>query len=1109
MLDLAQLIDKYANRRLDFSALLTELAATPIPSQEDKQTLAGQLEEALQSGRLSHHEFEILHIALERNIPSGLDAPTVLAATGSTATAEADRTVVHTSAMDTMANRPDMHAAGSAEHTRMATRGESTHSPDATIVIPSSAAPTHSKEPAPGDLLKGRFILEEILGRGGMGVVFKARDLRKEEAHDRNPYVAVKVLNDSFKTHPQSLIALQREARKAQQLAHPNIVTVYDFDRDGDTVYMTMEYLEGEPLDRIIRRHISNPMERQQAIEIIEGICLGLEHAHKHDTIHSDLKPGNVFVTKSGAVKVFDFGIARAMKRQEGGGEQTIFDAGELGGLTPAYASCEMLDGEEPDFRDDIYALACIAYELLGGRHPFNKIPADEARARKLSPTPIKALKKRQWKSLAKGLAFARADRSPSVAEFLEPFINTRPVRKGYVIAAVVALIALAGLLIAPISQQWREHQASKIIASLKSGSDDKISATLKKLPSLDKPVQDTVLNEGKNTIIAYFEKRAEAEIDTAHNKYNFSAAEAILDKATKYYPDSAQVVSIITRLKNRKNQLLNDYTTRFNEQLQQGRLLPLSNKDDVLDSLSQVAAIDPQHPLLHDPRLPVAYAQQARAAIRARDYNKADKLLAAGLSLSPGETVLVNLQDEVQTAKLDRGSASRPPGATELAVDTSLSPAARRELIANLLKKPFASRDWSRNVLANLTQLEAGNTAEAAWATGQRESLAKLHLAQAQKMRQVQRYAEARSLANYAKHFNPGLKGVDQELKLIAADQTRFEQAAAAQARQASIDGLKQTLLTQAQANDVTKAKGSLAELSKLLPAKDPFVAVEGREAIANAYMRLARDLADRKQIDQAVQLLHAGLDFAPNMASLKKSLADLTAKQSASADPCKVEFAGYGQRLRATCSDTLGGADKGPVMVVIPAGGAFSKPFAIGKYEISIADYNIYCRLSKQCAPIANADPSLPLTGISIQDARRYVTWLAQQTGFNYHIPTDAEWVYAATADGKSASNDYNCRVVIGDSVVKGNSILSVKSGPSNAWGLTNFVGNAQEWVLKGGTSLYARGGSFRDSLSNCEISLTRANDGAPNGFTGFRVARDMGGNDTGKVIGNADGK
>ena len=1102
MSELKTLLEKYANHQLGFTALVELVAAMSTASREEQAAMLIELEDAAASGRLAPQEFETLKGSLEHKAAD--EARTVLSSAPKKLDDESDRTVVRA---DITRHKSDTLLDVDSGSTRLASTAASRPPAPGDGGGESPPSPGAGKEPAPGDLLKGRFVLEEILGRGGMGVVFKARDLRKVEAHDRNPYVAVKVLNDSFKSHPQSLIALQREARKAQQLAHPNIVTVYDFDRDGDTVYMTMEYLEGEPLDRLLRRHLSKPMEQKQAIDIIKGICLGLEHAHKHDTIHSDLKPGNIFVLKDGTVKVFDFGIARAMKRQEGGGEQTVFDAGELGGLTPAYASYEMLDGQEPDVRDDIYALACIAYELLGGRHPFNKIPADEARSRNLTPAPIKSLKSRQWKSLVKGLAFARSDRSPSVEAFLQPFVAA-PVRKGYIVAAVLALLALTALLISPITQQWREHQASEIITTLKSGDDAKIAAVLKTLPSLNKPVQDAVLSGAKDSLIAYFEKRAEAEVDTAHAKYNFAGAETILAQAMRYYPDSAQVVGIVTRLKNRKNQLLNDYTNRFNEQLKQGRLLPSPNKDDVLDLLSQVAAIDPQQPLLHDPRLPIAYAQQARAALRSSNYVKADKLLVAGLSLTPGDTALVNLQDELQSARLEHTSGTGSGTAT-LGINASMSPAARRELITKLLRKPFASRDWSRIVLGNLTRLEASGSADAGWATDQREPLAKLHLAQAQKMRRDQRYTEARTLVNYAKQFKPDLAGVDRELKLIASEQKRFEQASAEKARQASIAGLKQTLLTQAQANDVGKAKSSLTQLTKLLPADDPFLAVKGREAIGDAYLRLARDLTNRKQYNQAMQLVRAGLEVAPNMTSLKKSLEDLRRASAAAADPCKAEFAGYGRRLRATCSDSLGDGDKGPVMVVVPAGGAFSMPFAIGKYEVSIEDYNIYCRRSKQCTPRKAADTSLPITGISIQEARRYIAWLAKQTGFDYYLPSDREWKYAATADGKSTSKDYNCRVVIGDSVVKGNSILSVKSGPSNDWGLTNYVGNAQEWVIKDGSTLYARGGSFRDSLSNCGISLSRASDGHADEVTGFRVARAVGGNTPAKVIGSSDGK
>ena len=105
-----------------------------------------------------------------------------------------------------------------------------------------------------GIVLKNRFILEGVIARGGMGVVYKAKDLRKVEALERNPYIAIKVLGEDFKQHPESWIGLQRETRKTQQLSHPNIITVYDFDRDGENVFMTMELLEGEPLTELLQR---------------------------------------------------------------------------------------------------------------------------------------------------------------------------------------------------------------------------------------------------------------------------------------------------------------------------------------------------------------------------------------------------------------------------------------------------------------------------------------------------------------------------------------------------------------------------------------------------------------------------------------------------------------------------------------------------------------------------------------------------------------------------------------------------------------------------------------------------------------------------------------
>ena len=104
-------------------------------------------------------------------------------------------------------------------------------------------------------VLKSRFVLDELLGVGGMGMVYKAKDLRKVEAQDRNPFLAIKVLNNDFREHPDAFIALQRESAKSQTLSHPNIVSIFDFDKDGDLPFMTMELLLGEELAAMLKRY--------------------------------------------------------------------------------------------------------------------------------------------------------------------------------------------------------------------------------------------------------------------------------------------------------------------------------------------------------------------------------------------------------------------------------------------------------------------------------------------------------------------------------------------------------------------------------------------------------------------------------------------------------------------------------------------------------------------------------------------------------------------------------------------------------------------------------------------------------------------------------------
>jgi len=307
-----------------------------------------------------------------------------------------------------------------------------------------------------GMIVRERFVLMEELGSGGMGKVFKARDLRREEAQDRNPFIALKILKSEVSAHPDSFMALQREARRAGSLAHPNVVSVYDFDRDGDRIYMTMEYLEGRPLDSWLRNEYAKGIPLEQAWPIINAIGAALECGHQKRIVHSDLKPGNIYICNDGIVKVLDFGISRLVRPTDGKTDETIFDPGKrLGGLTPAYASLEMWTHETPDPRDDIYALACVSYELITGKHPFNRASARDVREKKLTPVRPPGLSRSQWESIRRGLALHRAQRTATVREFLED-LEPRPLWKQHALSLLGGGTVLAIAVIVVGARYYR-----------------------------------------------------------------------------------------------------------------------------------------------------------------------------------------------------------------------------------------------------------------------------------------------------------------------------------------------------------------------------------------------------------------------------------------------------------------------------------------------------------------------------------------------------------------------------------------------------------------------------------------------------------------------------
>jgi serine/threonine protein kinase len=307
---------------------------------------------------------------------------------------------------------------------------------------------SHPLDRAPdiGDTIKQRFVLHTLLGVGGMGAVYRALDLRKQEAGDDRPYIAIKLLGEEFKEHPQAFITLQREAKKTQDLAHPNIVTVYDFDRDGDLVYLTMEELKGCPLnDLLAGRAGREPLDYREKLAMIREIAEGLAYAHSKGIVHSDLKPANLFVSDSGHIKILDFGIARAANEEL---YQDSFDAGELGALTFTYASPEMISFKPPHPSDDIYALGVIACEILGDFHPFDGQDAQRALEKKLSPKLPKLRNPLLKKVLTRALAFERGERIEDASAFLRQLNFAISGPRRFVLATTLVIAVAIGNLI-------------------------------------------------------------------------------------------------------------------------------------------------------------------------------------------------------------------------------------------------------------------------------------------------------------------------------------------------------------------------------------------------------------------------------------------------------------------------------------------------------------------------------------------------------------------------------------------------------------------------------------------------------------------------------------
>jgi serine/threonine protein kinase len=1262
-----------------------------------------------------------------------------------------------------------------------------------------------------GSVIKQRFKLEKVLGVGGMGKVYMALDLLKAEAKDKKPHVAIKLLNDDFKDHPEAFISLQRESSRQQKLAHPNIATIYDFDRVGGPntpVYITMELMEGMELKDFIKKTCrpKGGIPFDEAFEIIKQLGAGLIYAHERRLVHSDFKPGNAFLCNDGTVKTLDFGIARAVKNPvTGEAEKTLFDPGKLGALTPAYASLEMLEGEEPDTRDDTYALGCTCYELLTGKHPFNKLPANKAKENNLIPPYIKTLNKKQNRALRRSVAFLREDRSPSVGHFLEELEGKATWHKNPFVIAAGVLLIIGMMLIAPAMDYLHQKELDAMVAEIAAGSEQVIVTKLDEILLLEKADQAIVTDDenAKNAIQNYFSDKVSGLINTSEDNYDFPKAEEALEEIARFYPDSIYLQEQTRLVETSKKQIIGDLTAEYVTALNDDNLI--GNTKSILEKIGR---IDATHPLLEDPRPSNAYRLLAVKKFEENDFDAALNLVSSGLESAEGDQRLIDLKTKIVNAQTVARLESelsvvknqltsltdykqqestiveladlKPNSEIITELSESFKPIVEEELKTinatgteddanafasdfeglmnglqlNLLltqvklakltgdaRKQKVAEFANTNITNIETALANAQIDDPQWEAGLlkdvqglsslvnedinlstnleqfRGEISKLYIAKANETLQAERFDAADGYVDKGERYAPGLQELFDTRNAVASAREESD-------RRARVEANKSDFKTFADANNITEAEKIFEQLKADIPETDNYIAFDAPTMLADSYGRLAQSQAEANDYATAYSFVAKGLEIDPTNAllgslkneyqaeaniieltelfktattfpvdvrlkisqiengnparyaefsnSASKTLADrinslrttnenaaaglaqsaaalfpanavladlrnslqlkpwaglvaannaiksgnfteatqiqetnsaefsthpdfrkfsdalelrindantdyeeylkekeaagenyddlrlakkllervqnkwrdnpdfaaaeteidqliaqykpvakpkirtaekeLTAESLATTDTgtgsaaeaapwkpiasdseCTSRLAGYGKRAKAICFDMIHSSARGPLMVVVPNGEGFDKPFAIAKYEVSVSDWSKYCILSGTCKPIKDkARKNEPMTGITLKQAQDYAAWLSERTGKTYRIPTKSEWEYAANAGGNQPKKDFNCRVSVGEKLIKGTGIVSVKSGKSNGWGLKNYVGNVQEWVSDGNTTT-VRGGAFTDAHSKCDISLERTHNGDADETTGFRLIRE----------------
>lgn len=457
-----------------------------------------------------------------------------------------------------------------------------------------------------GKKISNRYLVEELIGQGGMCYIYRARDTFLENAGRSEAFVAIKVLQEEFSNSEEAISLLKDETAKTQQLSHPSIVKVFSADSDGDLYYVTMELIEGETLEQIIKRNKPSGMAFKKAKVILEQLSDALIYAHSRGVIHNDLKPSNIIFDSNGNLKVLDFGIAKHKSIEDAYAVNSNTDLGTIGGYTPTYASPEQLSGAEASVKDDVFSFACIAFELLSSKHPFNRVSADKlsknTSASRPSHCPIWL-----WKSLKKALSLESSQRESSLLPIQNKLkSNLKPTIA--LVAISVVLAVLAGQYHVSTNGSTKQLQAkldnanaiNQQVETWMSWSGPEILDKLGEIPPQYEVLKQGLLRVNQASILDSFDTRASRTNNSANKFKDFDKTIEVYSKALEYYPDSETLSVQLESVLRERQSIIFDITSRINLLLEQSRYNEVDNNSipQLIKDLNEVDSTYVYQPL-------------------------------------------------------------------------------------------------------------------------------------------------------------------------------------------------------------------------------------------------------------------------------------------------------------------------------------------------------------------------------------------------------------------------------------------------------------------------------------------------------------------------------